>query len=145
MFQKKSPPPQQALTVRPQTEPARAANVPSIVAADMEFRGDIVGAGDLQIDGKVIGKVHVGHLVIADGGSVEGDIVAKAVRISGVLNGTVQANVVSLTATARVHGDLLHDTLEIAAGAQLEGACRRMPLAPTGDPHLSTTVLEAAD
>lgn len=139
MFQKKNSPAPVTAVVRTPTDSSRAAGVPSIVSADMEFRGDLTGAGDVQVDGKVFGKIDVGHLVIAEGGSVDGEIQAKAVRISGSLNGTIRAGTVSLTATARVQGDIWHDILEIEAGAQLEGQCKRIGNRPADNkPRLVT-------
>jgi cytoskeletal protein CcmA (bactofilin family) len=104
----------------------KGSNVPSIISADMVIRGDLSGTGDLQIEGKVYGRVDVGHLILAESGLVEGEIAAKAARISGVLVGTMQAGTVTLTSTARVQGDITHDVLAIEAGAQLEGQCRRI-------------------
>ena len=103
----------------------RNGKAPSIISADMVIRGDLTGGGDLQIEGKVYGRIDVGHLVVAEGGAVEGEIVAKAVRISGTLSGSIQAGSVTLTPTARVQGDIHHDVLAIEAGAQLEGQCKR--------------------
>ncbi len=99
--------------------------MPSIISADMVIRGDLSGTGDLQIEGKVFGRVDVGHLVLAESGLVEGEIIAKAARISGVLTGTILAGSVTLASTARVQGDITHEVLAIEAGAQLEGQCRR--------------------
>jgi cytoskeletal protein CcmA (bactofilin family) len=144
MFQKKSQPAPPALSARLPTEPARSGGVPSILSAGMVFRGDMTGTGDVQIDGSVFGKVEVGHLVIAEGGTVEGEIVARAVRISGTLHGTVRAETVSLTATARVQGDVWHDVLEIEAGAQLEGQCKRIANHPAAGTLLSAPETVAA-
>jgi cytoskeletal protein CcmA (bactofilin family) len=102
------------------------SDVPSVVSADMTIRGDLIGTGDLQIEGKVFGRIHVGHLVIAESGSVEGDIVAKAVGIFGSHHGSIRAGSVTLSATAKVQGDILHDVLAIEAGAQLDGQCKRL-------------------
>ena len=92
----------------------------------MTIRGDLVGSGDLQVEGKVYGRIKVGHLVVSEGGMVEGDIVAMAVGISGSVQGTIRAGSVTLSATAKVAGDILHDVLSIEAGAQLEGQCKRI-------------------
>jgi cytoskeletal protein CcmA (bactofilin family) len=102
------------------------SQVPSIVSAEMTVRGDLTGSGDLQIEGKVYGRIKVGHLVVAEGGLVEGDIVAKAVSISGSVCGSIRAGTVQLSATAKVAGDILHDVLSIEAGAQLEGQLKRI-------------------
>ena len=110
----------------PSGEGRRISKVPSIVSVDMTVTGDIEGAGDLQVEGKVVGRIEVANLVIAESGRVEGEIIAKAVAISGSLRGTVRAGAINLTATARIEGDILYDKLAIEAGAQIEGQCRRI-------------------
>jgi cytoskeletal protein CcmA (bactofilin family) len=101
--------------------------VPSIVSADLTIRGSLTGKGDVQVEGKVFGRIEAGYLVVAEGGEVEGDIVAKAVAISGTVRGSIKAGTVTLSATARVYGGVIHDVLSIEAGAQLEGECKRLP------------------
>jgi cytoskeletal protein CcmA (bactofilin family) len=105
--------------------------VPSIVSADLTVRGNLLGKGDVQIEGKVFGRIEAGNLVVAEGGEVEGDIIAKAVAISGIVRGSIKAGTVTLSSTARVKGGVLHDVLAIEAGAQLEGECKRLPGAQT--------------
>jgi cytoskeletal protein CcmA (bactofilin family) len=116
-----SPPP------RPTPKPLpKQSGVPSIVSAEMTIRGDLKSPGDLQIEGAVLGEIEVGKLVIAEGGRVEGNIVAQHVKICGVLSGSVRAGMVTLTATARVVGDIHHELLAIETGGQLEGMSRRI-------------------
>ncbi len=103
----------------------RQSNVPSIVSAEMTIHGDLQSSGDLQIEGTVVGEIEVGKLVIAEGGTVSGNIVAKDVRICGALTGSVRSVMITLTSTARVVGDLYHEVLAIEAGGQLEGMSRR--------------------
>ena len=103
----------------------RQSNVPSIVSAEMTIHGDLQSSGDLQIEGTVVGEIEVGKLVIAEGGTVSGNIVAKDVRICGALTGSVRSVMITLTSTARVVGDLHHEVLAIEAGGQLEGMSRR--------------------
>ena len=100
--------------------------MPSIVSADLTIRGNLLGKGDIQIEGKVFGRIEAGNLVVAEGGEVEGDIIAKAVAVSGTVRGSIKAGTVTLSSTARVQGGVLHDVLAIEAGAQLEGECRRL-------------------
>lgn len=123
------------------------SGVPSIVRSDLTIRGNVSGKGDVQIEGKVFGKIEVGNLIVAEGGEVEGDIVAKAVAVAGTVRGSIKAGTVTLSATARVQGGVLHDVLAIEAGAQLEGECKRLPGAQ-GDkvlPELLDVELEAAE
>jgi len=100
--------------------------VPSIISSDMTIKGDLTSAGDLQVEGAVVGDIHVAKLTIADGGHVTGDIVARDVRICGTLKGSVRAAAITLTASARVTGDLHHELLTIETGGQLEGLSRRL-------------------
>ena len=65
-------------------------------------------------------------MTIAEGGMVSGNITAKNVRICGALNGSVRSEMVTLTATARVVGDIHHELLAIETGGQLEGMSRRL-------------------
>lgn len=104
----------------------RASGVPSIISADMTIRGDLKSQGDLHVEGTVLGDIDVGQLVVADGATIRGEIVAQGVRICGGVTGLIRARDVVLTATARVIGDIHHEVLSIEAGAQLEGQCRRL-------------------
>jgi cytoskeletal protein CcmA (bactofilin family) len=116
--------------------------VPSIISADMTIKGDLASAGDLQVEGHVIGDIHVAKLTIAEGGHVTGDIVARDVRICGMLKGSVRAAGIILTNTARVTGDLHHELLTIETGGQLEGLSRRLihePEVTTHEPVLELT------
>jgi cytoskeletal protein CcmA (bactofilin family) len=136
MFKTKTPPPGAALAVlpeRPKTLP-RAAAVPSVISADMTIRGNLESMGDVQIEGAVIGDVNAEKLVIAAGGSVAGNVVARDVRICGALTGTVRGTMVTLTATARVLGDVHHELLAIETGGLLEGMSRRLVPAPPPAP-----------
>lgn len=119
----------------------RPSGVPSIISAEMTIHGDLQSGGDLQIEGHVVGEIDVAKLVIAEGGSVTGNIIAGEVRISGSLTGTARAAKISLTATARVEGDLYHEILAIEAGGQLEGQSRRLvpdALLPAPEPADAT-------
>jgi cytoskeletal protein CcmA (bactofilin family) len=115
--------------------------IPSIISADMTIKGDLTSAGDLQVEGHIIGDIHVAKLTIAEGGHVTGDIAARDVRICGTLNGSVRAAGIVLTTTARVTGDLHHELLTIETGGQLEGLSRRLVHEPevTHEPVLELT------
>jgi cytoskeletal protein CcmA (bactofilin family) len=116
--------------------------VPSIVSADLTIRGNLSGKGDIQIEGKVFGRIEAGNVVVAEGGEVEGDIVAKAVAVSGIVRGSIKAGTVTLSSTARVQGGVLHDVLAIEAGAQLEGECKRLAGAQTDRLGLTSVDVE---
>ena len=99
---------------------------PSLLAADLLFTGDIVSAGEIQIDGRVNGNIQTDVLVVGESAHITGEIRAETVRIHGNVNGQIKARTVSLAKTAHVLGDILHENLAIEQGAYLEGHCRRI-------------------
>jgi cytoskeletal protein CcmA (bactofilin family) len=126
-----NPPPPAADRGRPLV---KSSGVPSIISAEMTIHGNLQSTGDLQIEGSVQGEIAVAKLVIAEGGAVTGNIVARDVRICGAVTGTVRAATIALTATARVVGDLFHEIFSIEAGGQFEGKSSR--LAANNEPAL---------
>lgn len=105
---------------------APRSSVPSIISADLRINGDLVCSGDVQVDGWVEGDIQSRNIVIGEGATVHGALSAETVRICGVVKGAVKADSVVLEKTARVTGDVLHKTLSIEEGAQLEGMCKRL-------------------
>jgi cytoskeletal protein CcmA (bactofilin family) len=102
--------------------------VDALIGSQVTIRGDVEFAGGLYVEGRVIGKLVASEgakaatLTIAENGSVEGQIVASTVVISGRLDGDVHASErIELTATARVNGNVHYQVVEMAAGAQLTG------------------------
>jgi len=113
-----------------------AATVPSIISPDLKITGNLKSAGDIQIDGRVEGDIDSRQLVVGEGAQVDGSIRADTVRISGSVNGEVQAKSVTLERTARVVGDIVHGSLTMEAGAYLEGGVRRLD--STGNGKVAT-------
>ena len=98
---------------------------PSLMASDLNFTGDLISTGEVQIDGNVTGDIRVDTLIIGATGNIRGEITANKVRIHGKTIGQINAKSVSLAKTANVQGDILHEDLSIEQGAYLEGHCRR--------------------
>ena len=118
-------------TVQPATgaaaqRPAKSgAGVPSIVSTDLTITGDLNSSGDVQVDGTVKGDVTADTLTIGEQGQVEGKVRGERVRVCGTVEGEIEGGTVTLAASARVLGDIVHDSLAIEPGAHLEGHCRR--------------------
>ncbi|MBB4267405.1 bactofilin family protein [Roseospira visakhapatnamensis] len=104
--------------------------VPSIVSADLTVTGDLVSAGEIQIDGRVEGDIKCASLIIGISGAVTGEVSAQTVRMHGSVSGQVIAKSVFLASTARMVGDVTHESLAIEPGAFMEGHCRRMAEVP---------------
>ncbi len=100
--------------------------VPSIISDDLTIKGNLSSEGEIQVDGKVNGDVKCKALIIGTKGLVSGQVLAKTVRIHGAMKGVVKANSVFLAATARMTGDIEHDSLAIEPGAFVDGHCKRI-------------------
>lgn len=106
-------------------EPGHRA-VPSIISADLTVKGDMTSAGEIQVDGVVEGDIQCKALVIGVDGAITGEIDAESVRLHGKVTGQIRAKTVFLASTARMVGDITHESLAIEPGAFMEGHCRRM-------------------
>lgn len=95
--------------------------MPSLIGPDLVVSGNLTTPGDLQIDGVVEGDINCQSLVIGPSATVAGHIAAVEVLVRGTLAGNIEARTVTLSKTARVNGDILHETIAIEAGAMLEG------------------------
>src|ERR1700744_4527252 len=80
----------------------------SRVGRALSVNGELETDGELHIQGSVTGRINAGTLVIAGDGYVEGDIVARDVRVDGRLNGRVFAVNVTLAKSANVTGRVFH-------------------------------------
>lgn len=104
--------------------PQARSGIPSLLSADVRIRGDVISAGEIQVDGVVEGDVAAECLVISEAGTVRGGISAKTVRVLGTVVGAITAGSVKLARTARVTGDIVHKALSIEEGAAFLGHCR---------------------
>jgi cytoskeletal protein CcmA (bactofilin family) len=116
--------PQTPATASPRQAKA-AGGVPSIISPDLTITGDLNSSGDIQVDGTVRGDVTADTLTIGEQGQVEGKVRGERVRVCGTVEGEIEGGTVTLAASARVLGDIVHDSLAIEPGAHLEGHCRR--------------------
>jgi cytoskeletal protein CcmA (bactofilin family) len=79
------------------------------------------------VAGNVLGRINADRLVVTSSGYVEGDVVARDVRILGRLSGRVFAFTVTLDSTADIIGRIFHHIATVAKGARIDG---RMPWRP---------------
>jgi cytoskeletal protein CcmA (bactofilin family) len=94
------------------------------VGKGLLIQGKITSTENLTIDGRVEGTIELGDhsLTIGIGASVEADLVAQTIVISGSVKGNVLATVkIDLHATAAVSGDIEAPLVTMADGAMVTG------------------------
>jgi cytoskeletal protein CcmA (bactofilin family) len=122
--------PSGAAPVRPPLLPigavAAAGGAPAVavIGPSVVIQGELSGAEDLVIEGRVEGQISFpGHLVrIGRSGTISGDLVAKAVVVEGLITGNVRASErVELKTDARMTGDVVSPTIVMLEGATFQG------------------------
>jgi len=129
------------------SEPKRSSSkggVPSIISADLRITGNLKSDGDIQVDGHVEGDIDSATLTVGEGAHVKGHISCESVRVCGTVDGAVKAKSVVMAKTARVIGDIIHDSLAIEAGAFIEGNIKRLEGAGRSSTVSSSTAAGAA-
>jgi cytoskeletal protein CcmA (bactofilin family) len=102
----------------------------SLIAHGTIIRGDLRFIGALHLDGRIEGAV-VGEgddavFTLSEHGQVQGEIRVPHAVINGHVTGDVYVSVrLELAAQARIDGDLRYHTMEMAAGAQVNGRIAR--------------------
>lgn len=118
---------------KPKTKAKPKPVAPTIISADMRITGNITSEGEVQVDGVVDGDVRGAKVSIGASGHVAGAVSADRILVRGRVNGQIRAQLVTLTRTAQVKGDIYHDSLSMESGAKLEGHCRRLNAVDSGE------------
>jgi cytoskeletal protein CcmA (bactofilin family) len=108
----------------------------NLVGDGTVFEGTVRAESDVRASGRIIGTLDVeGKTLIAEKGSVEGEIVATNAEIAGQVHGEIHVEErLVLKSTARVDGMIETDRLIVEEGAQFTGEC-----------EMGTSVSESVD
>jgi len=112
----------------------------SIIASDVEIVGNLTARVDLHIDGKVQGDVSCGNLVQGEGSIIAGKVIAESAKLSGHVEGSIEANDLVIESTARIMGDVVYSNLTIAPGGQIDGKFRHK--SSGGAPSIARTTVD---
>ena len=99
--------------------------MPSVISAGLTVIGNLTSVGDVQMDGCIEGDVRGAGLVIGDQAEVHGNVYAEEVTVRGAVFGRISAQRVLLSASSRVAGEILYQTISVELGASFEGSIRR--------------------
>jgi len=109
-----------AVAARPTAE----RRIVAWVGKSVVFKGDLISAEEMTIDGRVEGTIEVrGHaLTIGPDADIRADIIAQAVVVLGAVTGSITAqDRVDIAETGSVDGSILSPRLAVAEGAVLRG------------------------
>ncbi len=78
--------------------------------------------GTARIDGKIVGKVAVKHLIVGPGGVVEGDISGETAEIEGTVEDSLTlTGKLTVRSSGRIRGKIQYGSIETMEGAKLIG------------------------
>ncbi len=118
--------------------------IPSVIAKDVIFTGNIVAKGCVQIDGELVGDVECGTLITGDDARIVGAITADSVLIAGRAIGPIKAERLMIQSGGHVQGDVQYTTLRIDSDAFLEGQLSRISNIETAASQLDDAAAQEA-
>jgi len=97
--------------------------VETVVGPSVNVEGDFSSEGNIIVKGMVAGSVHTSkHLSVEQGARIMANVRAGSAQIAGEVKGNMKVKeVLELTSTARILGDLEVKTLIVEAGALISG------------------------
>ncbi|MFP4037845.1 MAG: polymer-forming cytoskeletal protein [Desulfobacteraceae bacterium] len=110
----------------------------AFLGRDTEFEGKLSFSGTVRIDGRFRGEVLTeGSLIVGESASLESEIRASHIVISGEIRGNVTADErIEIHAPGKVYGNIRAPVVVIDEGVVFEGRCtmeRRGPAAEEDD------------
>ena len=95
----------------------------TIIGTDVTLTGNLKSNANIQINGKVKGKIHTkADILVGESALVDGGIKANNVRILGRLQGNIETTEdLEIAPTGRVLGDILAKNLIIQKGGAVAG------------------------
>jgi len=108
------------------TSPSDVQDQVNLVGQDTILEGTIRAESNVRVSGQIHGTLEVkGKVLIAEGGTVEGELVATDAEIAGEVQGEIHINErLVLKSTAVIDGLIQTDRLVVEVGAEFTGECR---------------------
>lgn len=95
-----------------------------IVGEGVSLTGEVEEPGLITLHGTIHGNAFGDDVRVGPTGCVKGSIEGRNVDIEGQVSEKVVAKTLALRSTAAVHGDVEYETIEIEAGARIDGVLR---------------------
>ena len=108
-------------------EPTTTKSGPdSRIGSGMSIVGKIECNGPAQVFGRIEGELRASDLLVGDGATIDGSVIAQNVTVCGRIKGIIRAVRVKLQNGGAVEGDIFHRSLSIDENSLFEGSSRRV-------------------
>ncbi len=112
----------------------RESSMPSIISPGMRVTGNLLSEGELQVEGVIDCDIKCHTVSVGADSAVTGVIECDDARVLGTVTGEIKARSVFVAASARVSGNIVHETISVEPGAYIEGQLKRLDVA---DPKIA--------
>lgn len=134
------------------TDPTGESAQQAVIGKDLVFKGEVSGTQDLTIHGRLEGTLSLSGYTVTVGreGRVQGDVVARVIRIEGRVKGNLQGEeLVFLGPSAVVHGDITTVRVSMQEGCEYRGhvqvAVEELPASEPSEPLIVSPVPRVED
>lgn len=102
------------------------SNSSNIIGKGTSLEGNLNTAGNLRVEGKIIGEItSKAKVVLSNTSWVQGSIVAQNAEVGGEVQGTLEIlELLTLKPTAVIQGDIITNKLVFEEGAKFNGKCK---------------------
>jgi len=110
-----------------------SARIDTLIGQGTEINGDLIFAGGLHVDGRINGNVAAEEgsssiLILSEFGHIEGDVRVPNIVLNGKIVGDVHGSTrVELAPKSRIKGSVYYNLIEMAIGAEVNGALVHQP------------------
>ena len=110
-----------------------SARIDTLIGQGTEINGDLIYTGGLHVDGRINGNVVAEEgsssiLILSEFGHIEGEVRVPNIVINGKIVGDVRGSTrVELAPKSRIKGSVYYNLIEMAIGAEVNGALVHQP------------------
>ena len=125
-----------------QSNKSQSSSLGTILAPEIDIKGDIDVSGNIIVFGKVTGDiVSTGIVNTAKGSRVTGNIKAKSTNISGEVTGNIEVEEKAvLGSSCTLNGNIEAAIITIEEGAKFDGLCSMLKTKETHVEKINTSV-----
>ena len=120
------------------SNPLSDSTMKSIIMADTVIEGDVVGKGQVTVNGRVQGNLSAQSVEISQTGGIYGSLRAQSAEVHGDVQGDVSViGLIRIGETGSVNGKVEYGKIAMEQGGTLSATLRNVPPHLAGDLHLT--------
>jgi cytoskeletal protein CcmA (bactofilin family) len=99
---------------------------PTILSQDLVVIGEIASSGIIEIEGRIKGTIKGNTVILRENGFIEGKIYAESLSIRGSFEGTICAQNIDISSSAKISGDIEYQGLSVEDGACIDARFKKL-------------------